>query len=219
MEHRLDYTLENNDSLHMPKESKGRVNEQYFKRLLREHKISQRKLAKLMDLDQASLTRSFKGKRTFQAREVTDLARIFNVPLEDVLRNVDIVVPLMRTGGTVAVTGQVILGRVQFEKTGGPKTVVAPPNENVAGLQAIRYQDEGALEGAYLYFRSVEGVAPSAIGRLCICRTRDAAVILATPRSSTNQRDAYTLRDISGRIIEDDIWLESASPVVWIKTA
>lgn len=195
------------------------VNRQYFNRLLRDRQLSQRRLAKLMEIDQSSLVRAFQGKRKFQTRETTKMARILNVPLEDILTNLDIEVPLMRLqkGGTVAVTGQILSGKVQFGRPTGPRKVAAPPNEDATGLQALRYTDEGPLEGAYLYYRPAAGVHPNSVGRLCICVVAGGDTVLATPRPSA--RDAYTLRDISGRVLAQDAWLESASPVVWIKTA
>ena len=90
-------------------------------------------------------------------------------------------------------------------------------------MQALRYTDEGPLEGAYLYYRPVADVSPAAIGRLCICVVARAGeeteTLLAVPRPGVTQAGVYTLRDISGRLVAEDAWLESASPVVWIQTA
>lgn len=197
------------------------VNKQYFQNLLKDQQLSQRQLAKLMHRDQSAIVRGFSGKRVFTTEETADLARILNVPIEDILRNLDVDVPQMRStkGGTVAVTGQVLAGKIEFGRPAGPRAVAAPPNETGLGLQALRYTDEGPLEGSYLYYRPTTGVAPQSIGRLCVCVVSGGETVLATPRPSSVQREVYTLRDVLGRIFLEDAWLESASPVVWIKTA
>src|SRR5690606_20258949 len=104
-----------------PRTGRG-VNKRYFQQLLQDRDLSQRGLAKLMHLDQSSLVRAFQGKRKFKTQETAQLARILNVPLEEVLRNLDVEVPMMRLakGGTVAVTGQVVASKVQFGRPAGP---------------------------------------------------------------------------------------------------
>ena len=201
-----------------PRTSRG-VNKRYFTQLLRDRDLSQRGLARLMHLDQSSLVRAFQGKRKFTTQETAQLARILSVPLDEVLRNLGVDVPMMSLakGGTVAVTGQIVAGKVQFGRPAGPRTVAAPPNESAEGLQALRYSDEGPLEGAYLYFRPVDGVPAEAIGRLCVCTIQGGEVLLASVRHGS-QRATYTLRDLTGRVLLEDAWLESAAPVVWIKT-
>lgn len=72
-------------------------NKLYFERLLLDRDVSQRKLAKYMDLDQSSLVRAFQGKRQFQIHEVVQMTHILRVPLEDILRNLHIGLPLMQS--------------------------------------------------------------------------------------------------------------------------
>jgi len=195
------------------------VNRRYFQHLLQDQELSQRKLAKLMDMDQSSLVRAFQGSRAFTTHETAKLARILNVPLEDVLANLDVDVtpPVRPKGGTVAVAGQVVSGKVVYGRTEGPRSVAAPPNETGAGLQALRCMDPGPLEGAYLYYRPAVDVEPEAIGRLSICRLTGAGE-LAAVLSAGNQRGTYTLRSMTGEVIATDAWLDAASLVVWINT-
>src|SRR5690606_6298333 len=218
MERRRKIIMKRSSKQQPPRTGRG-VNKSYFTQLLQDRDLSQRGLAKLMHLDQSSLVRAFQGKRKFKTQETAQLARILNVPLEEVLRNLDVEVPMMRLakGGTVAVTGQVVASKVQFGRPAGPRTVAAPPNETGEGLQALRYSDEGPLEGAYLYFRPAVGVPVEAIGRLCVCTIQGGEVLLASLRHGS-RRATYTLRDLAGRVLLEDAWIESAAPVVWIKT-
>lgn len=197
-------------------ESRG-VNKRYFTQVIRDRDLSQRRLAKLMDIDQASLVRAFQGKRRFKTEETAKLATVLSIPLEEVLRNLDVEVPLVQTKGAVPVTGQVLSGRVQFGRPAGPRSVAAPPNESGVGVQALRYSDVGPLEGAYLYFRPTDGVPAEAIGKLCVCVIQGGETLLASPRQGS-RRACYTLQDMTGKVLLEDTWLESASPIVWIKT-
>lgn len=196
-----------------------RVNPQYFKHLLQDRKISTRKLANLLDMHQASLIRAFQGKIPLKANQTAKMSALLNVPLEDILHNLAIEVPVMRPnkGGKVPVAGQIVNAKVVTGKVAGPRTVAAPPGEPSAGMQALRCTDEGALDGAYLYYRPAAEIQPRAIGRLSVCTVADGETFVATPRPAAS--GAYTLRDFAGRVVADNVWLESAAPIVWIKTA
>lgn len=72
------------------KPAKHFVNRQYFKQLLEDRDMSQRTLAKHMDMDQSSLVRAFQGKRAFKLRETEQMAHILNVPHRDILANLGV---------------------------------------------------------------------------------------------------------------------------------
>lgn len=197
-----------------------RVNRQFFKHLLQDRQLSQRQLAKLMDLDQSSLVRSFQGKRAFQTSEVTQLARILHVPLEEILKNLGEEAPprLPKEGEeAVPVKGYISGSVVTFGKVPGPRAIPAPSNEPSAGLVALRYIDEGVFEGAYFYYRPGAGVQADAIGRLSVCAQVGGQMALANPKATGN--GGYILRDVIGRILAENAWLESAHQVIWIKTS
>lgn len=202
--------------VNMPK-----VNKRFFTQLLRDRNLSQRELAKRMDLDQSSIVRALQGKRKFTNSETASLARILEIPMEDVLRNLDVDVPVMRAHQkgliTVAIyieTSRVVMGRPPK----GPRAVVVPPNESGIGMRALRCEDPGPLDGAYLYYRPATEVSPDAIGRLAICTLQGGEAVAGTLRHGS-KRATYTVVDFGGRVIVEDAWLESAVPVVWIKAA
>jgi len=202
--------------LYMP-----RVNKRFFTQLLRDRSLSQRALAKRMDLDQASIVRALQGKRKFTNSETATLARILEVPMEEVLKNLDVDVPVMRAQhrGIVTVSGYISGNKViSGRPLSGPRAVTAPPNESGVGMHALRCEDPGPLYGAYLYYRPAGDVAPEAVGRLAVCSTQDGESLVGTLRPGSG-REAYTVVDFSGRAIAEDVWLSAATPVVWIKTA
>src|SRR5690606_41301086 len=67
-------------------------------------------------------------------------------------------------------------------------------NESAEGLRALRYSDEGPLEGAYLYFRPVDGVPAEAIGRLCVCTIQGGEVLLASVRHGRSEEHTSELQ-------------------------
>lgn len=198
------------------------VNTRYFKRLLQERKLSQAELARRMKIYPSEISRGFTGKRVFTTHETAQLARILEVPHDEILKNLAVDVPQtpQAQGGMVSVVGEIAArGEVLFKAPSeGPKVVPVPPREAVVGLQALRYVGEGLLSGAHLYYRVTNGVAPEAIGRLCVCTLSDGSMLLATPRAGTS-RETYTLRDVNGEVLKADAWLMSASPIVWTKFA
>ncbi len=208
-----------NDKMAPRKPASRGPNKQYFRNLLLDRQLSQRQLAKLMGLDQSSVVRGFQGARKFTTHEVAKLAQLLQVPLEEVLSNLDVEVPHVRSkgGGAVPVTGYTREGYVHFGKPVGPGRVPAPPGEISDGLKALRCADEGALEGAYFYYRPGDDIQSGAIGRLSVCNLAGGKVVLATP--SPTGHASFALRDVVGRVLLEEAWLESASPVIWIKTA
>lgn len=194
------------------------VNTRYFKHLLQDRKISQAKLAQLMTVHPSDISRGFAGKRRFTAKETAQLARILEVPLDEVLTNLAVDVPQMRNqGGAVSVVGEITtLGEVRFGQPQGPRTVPVPPRESVVGLQALRYSGEGPLNGAHLYYRVTSGIAPGAMSKLCVCTLSDGSMLLATPRAGS-ARETYTLYGMTGELLRPDTWLVAASPIIWSK--
>lgn len=59
---------------------------EYFKRVLADRDMSQRALARLMELDVASLNRMFSGDRAVQAHEAIKIARFLNLDLMTVMQ-------------------------------------------------------------------------------------------------------------------------------------
>lgn len=63
------------------------INTKWFKERLSERGVSQRKLAKMMDLDASAVTHMFHGRRNMRLEEAQHLADIMRVPVEEVLRH------------------------------------------------------------------------------------------------------------------------------------
>lgn len=194
-----------------------KINKQYFSHLMQDREMSQRQLARKMNIDQSSLVRAFSGERAFKTAETVQLARLLSVSWEDVLKNLDIEVPQSAAkGGTVAVSGSVVAGVVHVGVVRGARRVKAPPGETGIGLQALRVDDPGAFEGAYVYYAPRSEVRTDAVGRLCVCVIAGGDTHLATPRPDGG--GTYTLRNMAGQVIAERVMLDTASPVVWIKT-
>lgn len=66
------------------------VNTKWFRAQLSDQGKSQADLARHMDIDKASLTRIFQGKRRLQLEECKKIARFLGLPVDDILTNAGI---------------------------------------------------------------------------------------------------------------------------------
>lgn len=61
------------------------VDQRWFQNQLQDKHISQRKLAKMLDLDPSAVSLMFKGRRKMTAAEAAELARLLNVSVDEIL--------------------------------------------------------------------------------------------------------------------------------------
>lgn len=68
----------------------AKVDTRWFQNQLADRHISQRKLAKLLDLDPAAVSLMFRGRRKMSAAEAAEVSRVLNVDVDEVLRRAGI---------------------------------------------------------------------------------------------------------------------------------
>jgi transcriptional regulator with XRE-family HTH domain len=203
---------------------KAKVNYHWFKSVLSDRQLSQRQLAAMLHLDPSAVNYMLRGRRGMRLAEANELAKILEVPLEEVLQNAGINVPEGALSGEdkVAVAGWVDADfAVHREKIKGMKAVEAPPFGGT-GLEALVCQIEegGPFDGAVIYYRSKlgKGVPAEAVGRLCVVTTIEGTQMVRVIRHGM-KRGFYGLRRLSDGPVESDVWLDSAAVVVWVKMA
>lgn len=210
------------ESLHAMPRQRRAINTRWFKEVLRERQMSQAKLADEMDLDPSAISLAFRGERDIRADEAAEMARILRVPLEDVLRNAGIQLKEDGTRTKVPVVGW-IDGKlaIHFGRPKGAQKVQAP--EDLAGLVCVRYQTSEtrleAFDGVLSYFVPRSDVSAEAIGRWCVVEFAKGGWALRVVRRGY-QRGAYNLSTVlttGDKNSEEDVWLKSASPVLWLK--
>jgi len=204
--------------LHKPK-----PNYRFFEELFRENQISQREVARRLNMDPGGLNRRLKGKARLQSTEAAELARLLHIPVEEVLTNAgvrvdehiktprDTAVPLI---GWIGVEMD-----VHIEKVKGTKTVEAPPVAG-RGLRALRFQTAmskaDAFDGAIAYFIPASTVHSDAIGKLCVVTLADGMIVLRIVKPGYARGRYNLVSSIDGSVTEDAV-IESAAPVVWLK--
>lgn len=202
--------------------AKPKPNYKWFANKLRENQISQRELARRLDMDPAGLNRRLKGHARLQSAEAAKIATLLHVPVDDVLVNAG--VPLAEhirpQGDSVPLVGWIDSEfGVHMERVPGVRSVEAPPIP-IAGLKALRFQTSAsrsdAFDGAIAYFRPEPGVHAEAIGKLCVVTTEAGAIMLRVVRPGY-ERGRYNLSSTIDGTITANVLLEFAVPVVWLK--
>lgn len=190
------------------------INKRWFDGQLAAREISQRKLAKMMDMDPSALSLMLSGKRKMTAAEASDVARLLGVSVEEVLRHAGIGVPSnmeksVPVVGYIGERGLVRLGRVK-----GPQTAIAPPE--CKGCHALRVQNAGIMEGWLLFYRPADGVSLESVGRLCIVQLVEDDHQYALFVARGYEAGYYVLSD--GQSGETQhVRLEKSAPVLWMK--
>lgn len=144
------------------------INTRWFQDQLADRKMSQRKLAQMLQLDPAAVSLMLRGLREIRLEEAAEMARILGIPLDDILAQTGIDLP--REGGvdTCPVMGWIdTRGGVHNAAPAGPRHVARPPGA-ADGTVALRYVTEDWRDGWIAYFRPVDYVMPEAMGRLAV---------------------------------------------------
>lgn len=195
-----------------------RIDRRWFTAAMSDQRISQRKLAKLMGVDPASIHRLLSGKRPMRMDEATQISRLLSVPVSDVLEHAGMnvkegqrSVPLV---GYVDGTGEAHLDW----SARGPE-VVAPdelPARTVAVQMRTATTSLDPWDGWTLFAELPKGVAPDALGRLCLVGLQGNGVQLLRFVRRGYARGRYNLM-YPGTGDITDAALDWATPVLSIR--
>lgn len=67
--------------------SHDKIDTAWFRNRLQDIRMSQRQLARHMDLDPAAISLMLRGRRAMSAREAAEIATLLGVPVQDVVRH------------------------------------------------------------------------------------------------------------------------------------
>lgn len=204
------------------------MNAAYFKSQLQRHDMSQRALAKAIGRSPMDVTLMFKGTRKIRLEDATEMARIFSVPLDEILEASGVPVQGVKRKDSVPVVGW-IDGEsvVHVGAPKGDKRAPAPAWGVSPRLRAVRYQTNGTkLEGmnsALLYFN--EGTAGEIsiddLGRLAVIELSGqgtaGAVVGVLKRAGSGSFRRFDVFSAAGVLLREEVGVERVSPVVWIK--
>ena len=188
------------------------VNTQWFKDRLAEQGKSQAALARHMDIDKASLTRIFQGKRRLQLEECKKVARFLSVPVDMILENAGIQLRQKTRGGRTLfpVVGQVSETSEVLLDAGDTSisTEINIPSECVA----LRLRDP---EGWTAFMLNDRQPPEMMILRLVVASCPDGSLWMGELRRGY-ELGTFTLAPLRGDPIEG-VSINYCQPVVWVR--
>jgi transcriptional regulator with XRE-family HTH domain len=178
---------------------------EYFLRKFRDLNLSQRGVARRLNMHFSTLHRTINGKRNVKAPEATALANLFGVPVEEIISHLG--------GGDMVKSGQAPImyvirnGRLDA-LTRRPFAKVRAPEE---GLIAFEDKDRGEV-----YFGRLpeSGVNPTALGRLAIVKLDDDTMV-AGKITFHKPSGLYEITLANGEVLER-VSAQAAQAVDWI---
>lgn len=192
------------------------MNTRWFKRQLQDKHLSQRGLAKLLDLDPAAVSLMLRGQRRMTLKEAHRIAEILGVATTEVIREAGIPVddgirrvPISGICGSEGIV-QLLAARTH-EKTIAPADV---PSDSYA----IQLRQPGHCKDGWLMFISAAQQEPiDRLESMNLCALHDGSQVLAYVRRGY-RKETYNLTLITdaAKLLQDQL-VTWASPVLWIR--
>ena len=191
------------------------MNTEWFRQLLATRKLSQRGLAKLLDLDPAAVSLMLRGQRKMTNEEAHQISMILGVPITEVLRQAGIEVTddvrRVKVTGHVDKVGMVTL----FPKRTHDKVV--GPADCPEGTYALQIRNPASPKDGWMFFVSPSEDDPRAhLGQLCcVALTTGESVVAFVQRGYRS--GTFNLVRGSGEMLRTDADVAWAARVLWIK--
>lgn len=191
------------------------MNTLWFRNQLKDRHLSQRGLAKLLDVDSAAVSLMLRGRRRMTMGEAHRISNILALPVTEIMREAGIKVSddVKRVPVAAFCDSHSI---VQSLAQGTHDTVIGPPDVP-ADSYAVQVRASGSPQDGWLmYVSSAQQTPAERIDTLCVCALADGSQVLAYVRRGY-RRSAYNLIMLTdGRMVQDCA-VTWASPVLWIR--
>jgi transcriptional regulator with XRE-family HTH domain len=191
------------------------MNTDFFSQLLSARKLSQRGLAKLMDLDPGAVSLMLRGKRKMTNAEAHQLSTILGVGITEVLRQAGIEV---RDDVRYAkVTGYIDSDALVTLFPSRTHDKVIGPADCPEGTYALQKRTPNSPQDGWMYFVSPSEDDPRAhLGKLCCIALENGEHVVAFVQRGyrTGTFNLIRCTGVAQRTDANVVW---ASPVLWIK--
>jgi transcriptional regulator with XRE-family HTH domain len=191
------------------------LNGEWFRQTLADRKLSQRKLAKLLDLDPAAVSLMFRGQRRMTTMEAQKLSAILHVPTTEVLRQAGI--PVTEDARKVHITAHIdAAGTVHLFPSGTFDDVIGPA-DCPTGTYAIQVRTPQLATDGWLFFVTpAQRAADEQVESLClVASTKGLQNVAIIKRGYRRQTHNLLLWPDFKLVTDADIaW---CSPVLWVK--
>lgn len=193
-----------------------RMNTRWFRDRLRGIELSQRGLAKMLDIDAAAVSYMLRGKRKMTLQEANRIAQILGVPASEVMRQagikVDDGIRRVPVSGVCDAAGTITMLAAKTHER------IVAPADVPADSYAVQIRSPGHIKDGWVFFVGAGQNDPrEQIDSMCLCALQDGSQVLAYLRRGY-RKDAFnlTLSTDAGKLMQDQhvTW---ASPVLWIK--
>jgi len=192
------------------------MNTEWFRQLLATRKLSQRGLAKLMELDPAAVSLMLRGQRKMTNEEAHQVSLILGVPITEVLRQAGIEVSddvrRVKVTGHIGKDAAVTL----FPKRTHDKVV--GPADCPEGTYALQLRDSSSQRDGWMYFISPSEDDPRQhLGQLCCLALENGEHIVGFLQRGYRSGTFNVLRNDSTENVRTDCNVVWASRILWIK--
>jgi hypothetical protein len=189
---------------------------QYFLVKLRDIGLSQRQLAKRMDMDPASISYMLRGKRKMSMEEAQQLGDILKVQTTEVMRKAGIAVTDDIVN--IPIAGHAGRGSLVTLLPPGTHDMVQAPANTPKGSYCIQKRDISSANDAWLYFVSGTVNKPDDVqSKACLVALADGIMMMAIVHPGY-KKDRYNLILMgNGHEVMENQDLKWASRVLWIQ--
>lgn len=191
------------------------MNTEWFRQLLAAKKLSQRKLAKLLELDPAAVSLMLRGQRKMTNAEAHQLSIILGVAITEVLRQAGIEViddvRRVKVTGFIDKSSTVTL----FPKRTHDKVI--GPADCPEGTYALQMRNPQSPKDGWMYFVSPSEDDPrNHLGMFC-CIALDNGEHLVSFVQRGYRTGTYNLVRCTGEMVRNDCNVVWASRILWVK--
>jgi transcriptional regulator with XRE-family HTH domain len=197
--------------------TKTKMNTKWFRDQLADRQLSQRGLAKLLDLDPAAVSLMLRGQRRMTSQEAKRVSDILGVPVTEVLRRAGIAVTddVQR----VPVTGYAdeqgvvtLFPQKTHDSTTGPA-------DCPSGTHGIQVRAPGMPQDGWLLFVSPAEHQPGEhLDQLCTAALESGQQVISVIRRGYRS-GTHNLLNYPSMAIRPDCKVVWVAPVLWIKPA
>jgi plasmid maintenance system antidote protein VapI len=191
------------------------MNTEWFRQLLATRKLSQRGLAKLLELDPAAVSLMLRGQRKMTNEEAHQVSLILGVPITEVLRQAGIEVTedvrRVKVAGHLDEQSTVTL----FPKRTHDKVI--GPADCPEGTYALQVRASSSPTDGWMMFVSPSEDDPRAhLGQLCCVALDNGDHVVAFVHRGYRS-GTFNLVHSSAKVLRTDASVAWASRVLWIK--
>jgi transcriptional regulator with XRE-family HTH domain len=196
--------------------NEGVMNTEWFRDLLATRKLSQRGLAKLMDLDPAAVSLMLRGQRRMTNDEAHQISIILGVPITEVLRQAGIEVSddvrLVKVTGYIDDNAVVTL----FPKRTHDKVV--GPADCPEGTYALQKRLPGGIKDGWMLFVSPSEDDPRAhLGQMCCMALENGEHLVGHLQRGYRTGTFNIIRTSNSQPLRTDANVVWASKILWVK--